>query len=68
MITASDILAELDQAVNSTRKAFPLAVNEREQIFLDDAFQALSGFRSYVRSDKFRRQIECNKRGANHGR
>ncbi len=68
MITASDILAELDCAVGATRKAFPMAGNEREAVFLDDAYQALTGFRAYVRSDRFRHKIESNKKGANHGR
>lgn len=67
-ITAADVMAELDLALIATRKAFPIAINEGEMLFLDNAHQALSGFRAYVRSDIFRRKIEGNKKGADHGR
>lgn len=64
-VEASDILAELDCAVVATKKAFPIAINEREAVFLGDAYQALTGFRAHIRSEQFRRKIECNRKGAN---
>lgn len=56
-IKVSDILAELDFAVKCTRGAFRHSNGERDDLYLHGCADALHGFRTFVRSERFASQV-----------
>lgn len=67
MVTASDVLAEIDESINSTLDAIGQTEDEQEIEFLELACQTLYGLRQHLRSNEFMCKIESRK-GAHHAR
>jgi hypothetical protein len=56
-VKASDVLFELDIAVNCTQKVFDKIEGEHGDDYARGCLDALMGFRKYVRSEMFRNRV-----------